>query len=312
MDKFITIIRVGALSKNRYNVITTLGDDQETKQLTTVTCVSTVEDALEDALRKIIVDYDVTNKLDGFINTSRYKFSKNTNAKFGIVNEKHELHRGLQLKSSYMDPKLFKHEKEFRRYMELAYYRNNDNAHQIDHADDVWAEFCKLAITMESTFKVDRRIVFYAVYMHDMFSGTMRKLHNTIAKDFILGIELADDEELDVLKTFSKDDLKLIADMVYYHRASVTIPSDLSNTTKTYVNLIRAADKGAPIFSEWLERSLKYHKGDIDPVKEVRKHFIEKFSEDGYAWKNDPTYKELYKDEYEVFQKELKEWLENV
>jgi len=211
-----------------------------------------------------------------------------------------------------MNCKLYKHEEEFRRYMELAFYRVNDQAHQIDHADDVWREFCKLATNMENVFKVDRRIAFYAVYMHDMFSGDLRELHNIIAKDFILGIANADDEELGILKTFPKDDLKLIGDMVYYHRSSVTVPDGLSNTTMTYVNLIRVADKGAPIFSEWLARSLKYHKDSEDPIEEVREHFIEKFSEDGYAWKNDPTYKELYKKEYKVFQKDLKKWLESI
>ena len=196
----------------------------------------------------------------------------------------------------------------FRNVLNELFYSKNDVAHQIDHIDEVWLNACDL-INDNGIIGIDRTILFFGIYLHDIFSGVDRKNHNLLAGYYILDYGYREHSELKILDYLSDFERKIIVDMILFHRSSINIkdykPSDPSRYQ--YVNLIRAADKGAPIFSEYLERSLNFNGGDIENVK---KHFIEKFSEDGYAWENDPMYKELYRNEYEIFQKELKEWLE--
>jgi len=207
-------------------------------------------------------------------------------------------------------PELSNEEKKVRECLDSEFYSKNDEAHMIDHVDDVWSEICKLI--NEHTIEVKREVVFLGVYLHDIYSGPYRKVHNVLAKDFVVNAQRKGIEYLDMLITLEDHELQQVAEMVYWHRSSLH-PEEDWFTEKEWelINLVRAADKGRPIFKMWLDRSLKYHIGEEDCIENVKKHFIEKFSVDGYAWKNDPSYKELYINEYEIFQRDLKEWLRN-
>jgi len=208
--------------------------------------------------------------------------------------------------------KLTSNEKNIRKFLIKKFYSRNDKAHRADHVDEVWHNICDL---VERSGKVgyDRKVLFLGVYLHDIMCWRDRDLHNTLAKDFIDNEEYKKYPELGIIDTLNKMELQTVKDMVYWHRSSLAV-EDYEPTypgSLDYVNLIRYADKGAPIFSDWLKRSMDYHRGKPNQIEEVKKHFIEKFSEDGYAWKNDPGYKEAYYKEYVQFQKDLKEFLEN-
>ncbi|RLF08147.1 MAG: hypothetical protein DRJ64_01665 [Thermoprotei archaeon] len=211
-----------------------------------------------------------------------------------------------------MSIELFEFEKRFREYMNSTYWCKNDIAHQMNHGDGVWMNFCYLVNT-NHVYGLDRTICFIGVYMHDMYCSLNRETHNELASEFILNIANTKDKQLALVRDLPQKDIELIAEMVYWHRSSLEFNvKKFDNELGTYIKVMRAADKGKPDFKSWVERSMKYHEGSENQIENVKKHFIEKFSEDGYAWKNDSNYKELYKKDYEIFQKELKEWLKSV
>ena len=205
---------------------------------------------------------------------------------------------------------LFSPEEKFRDYVNERWYIKSDAAHRIDHIDDVWSNYCYL-VNENRIRGLDRKIIFLAVYMHDIFTGENRDIHNELASKFVLNSWRTKEKELLNLRECKESEIKLIADMVYWHRSSLVFnPKKFKKQEAEYITIIRAADKGAPIFSEWLVRTMKYHEHDKDPIKNARKFFIDKYGENGYAWKNDPTYKELYITHYDKFQEDLNEWLE--
>ena len=53
------------------------------------------------------------------------------------------------------------------------YYRDGDEAHLIDHADDV----CDLALEINQ--ECDEKLVILASYLHDLFNATNRSIHRT-------------------------------------------------------------------------------------------------------------------------------------
>lgn len=209
-----------------------------------------------------------------------------------------------------MELELNKDELKFRDILNRKFYYTTDEAHRIDHIDDVWRSAVMLINRYPERFNsIEREVLFLGIYCHDIFSNPEdRKIHNQKASEFVLGLSEGNlPKGFKLFKNLSRKQIFTVSDMVYWHRSSLTYDGE-----NIYIKIIRAADKGAPIFDKWLERSMKYHKGEPDAVKNVADHFKEKFSEDGYAWKKDSEYKELYLEEYKQFQKDLKEWLKEV
>ena len=206
-------------------------------------------------------------------------------------------------------PELSNEEKKVRECLDSEFYGKNDKAHMINHIDDVWRETCELI--NEHAIEVKREVIFLGVYLHDIYSGPYRKVHNILAKDFVMNAWRRDVEYLNMLVTLEEHELQQVAEMVYWHRSSLH-PEEDWFTEKEWelINLIRAADKGRPIFKIWLERARKYHGDEKDAVENMKKHFLEKYVPEGYIWK-DEEYKKLYINDYTTFQKDLKEWLKN-
>lgn len=211
-----------------------------------------------------------------------------------------------------MDVELSIWEADFREKMDEAYFKKNDRAHQIDHIDNVWKNMVNLVNRSNLKHYFKRDILFLAVYMHDMYCWVDRKNHNILVADLLEKKEYGKVTELSVLSYMFDNEIETIKEMVLWHRSSMKIEEYVpgENDNLAYINLIRHADKGAPKFKPWLERSMKYHENDDNQIECVRNHFIKKFSKDGYAWKNDPGYKNAYPKEYGQFQIDLEKWLE--
>jgi len=212
-----------------------------------------------------------------------------------------------------LDVKLTKEESNVRKYLINEFYIKNDKAHQIDHVDNVWSEFCRLA--NKFNYKLDRKVSFLGVYLHDIFSDDeYRDIHNIKAYRYVIETMVAVDNECPVVEhTWDLDctEITTIANMVLYHRASIKIDYDTFPIDVDYITLIRAADKGIPIFEDALNRTLEYNKAKNKAIDDVINHLRDKFGVNGYLWENDTKYKELYKDEYEQFQLELTEYLKD-
>ncbi len=169
----------------------------------------------------------------------------------------------------------------------LSYYKTNDPAHQIGHADEVY----QTAMEMNNKLHLwkNKEDIALAVYLHDIFSD-QRKTHHQLAHDFIM-------KSTD--KIFDGVDLKrrqLIARAVLEHRASYEgeYGSKLSE-------LVASADRGKPDLQKNIDRSTKYHNGNRDMAI---KHVKEKFGRSGYA-KYPKIYEDFYAQELEKRYREI-------
>jgi len=183
-----------------------------------------------------------------------------------------------------INSKLTKVEKGVRNYLNHTYYINNDLAHQIDHADEVWTNACEI-INNNKIKGVDRDVLFIGVYLHDIYSNKkQRHVHNIFAYEEIL--------------------------MAKYHRSSLIVSEDAKKklgANYKYVYIIRIADKGKIDLKTIIKRSLYFNNGNTiyEAISNIINHIEEKYGPDGYLWKNDPEYKELYHDEYEKLQEDI-------
>ena len=163
-----------------------------------------------------------------------------------------------------------------------SYYENGDEAHFIDHADDV----CDLALHINKT--CDDKLVILASYIHDSFNATNRAMHNELAYEYVLK---AEDK---FLKELNKKELLDVAHAVLEHRASFKgeFYSPLSE-------LISSADRGLPDLDFIVVRSMKFNKENEEGVHE---HIKEKYGSNGYA-KYPKVYQEIFREELMAFQK---------
>lgn len=207
--------------------------------------------------------------------------------------------------------KLTEHEKKVRLFLKEEFYDHNDKAHMIDHVDKVWMNICELINDNTFDFIINRDIVFLVVYLHDIKSGSDRKNHNVLAALFVREKMFLNYPILNYMNNLGDYNLFTISSTIYNHRASMTVDESLidSNERLVYVNLLRAADKGKPIFKEVLNRTMLFHNDESEKEENVKKHLIEKFGSDGYFWKNDLAYRLMYEEEFKQFQIELKNYI---
>ena len=164
------------------------------------------------------------------------------------------------------------------------YYANSDEAHLIDHADNV----CKLALEINK--ECDEKLIVLASYIHDMFNSTDRKKHNILAYEYV---KSRSDK---FLKGLNDEELELVAHAVLEHRASFKgeFFSKLSA-------IISSADRGRPNATQIVIRSMRYNNGNAQDVYE---HMIYKYGSKGYA-KYPSVYQEIFAKELEKFKKEV-------
>ena len=164
------------------------------------------------------------------------------------------------------------------------FYANGDEAHLINHADDV----CKLALEINREYS--EKLVILASYIHDIFNATDRKKHNFLAYGYVKS--RADG----FLQELSDEELELIAHAVLEHRASFKgkFFSKLSA-------IISSADRGRPDVTQIVIRSMRYNNANAQDVYE---HMINKYGSKGYA-KYPDVYKEIFTKELEEFKQEV-------
>lgn len=176
-----------------------------------------------------------------------------------------------------------------RKYYGDKFYISNDDAHGIEHADEV----CDLMLKMnkELSLNLDKTIIILAAYIHDIYSDDEgRAIHHQLANSYVLGIK---DK---ILNYLSRDSKVTIANAVKEHRASYK-----GEFSSVLSELLSSADRGYPNFQNIYNRALKYAKGNEEQTK---LHLIDKFGREGYA--NFPDmYKNFFKDELELLYKEI-------
>ena len=174
------------------------------------------------------------------------------------------------------------------------FYKNNDEAHQIDHALDVLEEVLYINKKIEHTDNIGVLIV--AAMYHDIFANKKdRAKHHVLASEYVL----TDSYISTVLST--KDILK-VSVMIGEHRAS--FKGERSNMLS---EMLSVADLGRPDLKSMLLRSINYHKGNDNVYEEVIKHHKEKFGYGGYV-----NYPKLYKEIYGDQLTELKDDIEKL
>jgi len=163
------------------------------------------------------------------------------------------------------------------------YYKNGDEAHLINHADDV----CSLALEINK--EEDDKLVILASYLHDMFNADNRTIHNELAYEYVLE---ANDEFLQNLKS---EELKRVAHAVLEHRASFK-----GEYYSSLSEIISSADRGLPDLESVVVRSMRFNNGDAQDVYE---HILDKYGTKGYA-KYPKVYQEIFKEQLKEFQNE--------
>jgi len=163
------------------------------------------------------------------------------------------------------------------------YYENGDEAHLINHADDV----CSLALEINK--EEDEKLVILASYLHDMFNADNRAIHNELAYEYVLE---ANDE---FLKNLNREELKRVAHAVLEHRASFK-----GEYYSSLSEIISSADRGLPNLESVVVRSMRFNNGDAQNVYD---HILDKYGTKGYA-KYPKVYQEIFKEPLEQFKNE--------
>jgi len=181
-----------------------------------------------------------------------------------------------------IDSKMQTFRKKVRDYYKY-YYENGDEAHLINHADDV----CSLALEINK--EEDEKLVILASYIHDMFNAENRAVHNELAYEYVLE---ANDE---FLENLNREELKRVAHAVLEHRASFK-----GEYYSSLSEIISSADRGLPNLESVVVRSMRFNNGDAQNVYE---HILDKYATRGYA-KYPKVYQEIFKEPLEQFQNE--------
>ena len=170
-------------------------------------------------------------------------------------------------------------------------YEKNDLGHNIDHIKYVIERSLKFAKEVDN---INLDMVYTIAAYHDIGHFIDAKNHEKVSSEM-----LKSDNNLK--RFFSDDEIIIMADAVYDHRAS------LKGSPKTiYGKIVSSADRNTSI-NAILKRTYEYRtkhneKYNLEEIiEESRKHIIDKFGEGGYA-KEKMYFKDV---DYEKFLKEI-------
>ena len=181
-------------------------------------------------------------------------------------------------------------------------FRNVETSHDVRHGDEVFKNMLELR-EHEFFNNFDFNIVGLAVmaYAHDMYADEDRANHHELAFKKILK------RKPKFLKNLPGQVFKNVCLAIRQHRASIVN----INTENQYVNIMRLADKGKPNISNIIKRAYLYSKeknknaSNKTCVRLTLMHLLEKYSQDGYAFKNDVIYSKIYKTDIEKVFKQI-------
>ncbi len=178
---------------------------------------------------------------------------------------------------------------EARTYYEEMFLTHNDAGHDMEHVDEVWRNALTIISKSDNREQYDLDVMFLAVYCHDLFATTDRKIHHVLAANYVIN-------RTDIfLDRFSNGVLRDIGHAVLEHRAS----GKLTPSNK-YSRVLKSADKGIPNLDRTIERIILSNMGTAitndELTQHVYDHLIEKFGRDGYLY-DDKEYAETYREE---------------
>ena len=152
-------------------------------------------------------------------------------------------------------------------------YEKNDEGHKIDHINYVIDRSMKFASTVDN---VNYDMVYTIAAYHDIGHYIDAKNHEKISSEMLLK-----DENLK--KYFTDEQIKIMADAVYDHRASLEY-----EPRSIYGKIVSSADRNVlvnTIIKRTYVYRIKHNSSDsLDQIiEESREHVISKFGKDGYA-----------------------------
>ncbi len=170
-------------------------------------------------------------------------------------------------------------------------FAKNDRAHRIEHITDVAVNSVRIA----EALNLDKELMVVAALCHDMCCHIDRATHHSLGSDWV-------SENLGKYHSmegsyYNEEQVKLVAEMVYHHRAS--------SKTVVYPNLhceaFAAADRGI------LEIVAMIKRVSITDPAEIIHHLVDKFHpETGYA-KLNSVHQKIFAKENEEFGTAIKE-----
>ena len=156
------------------------------------------------------------------------------------------------------------------------FYDENDNAHKIDHADEVVD--AALHIVRELQLPLNKNIVMLTAYLHDIYRGVSKKGHHIMAFKYVM------EEKHDPFLQYYHSSIRYtIAKACLEHRGS--FKGEFSSLLS---EVISAADRGKFTVESAIKRSYKYHMSSAhasggDPIENVYNHVKNKYGTKGYA-----------------------------
>ena len=179
----------------------------------------------------------------------------------------------------------------------LSKYQKNDKGHGIDHIEYVIKRSMRFAETIDN---INMNMVYVIAAYHDLGHNVDAKRHEEISAQLLLG----DD---DLKKFFSDEEIKIMSEAVYDHRASLEY-----EPRSIYGKIVSSADRNTELEAPF-KRTYEYRKkhSPSSSLKQIMdesyEHLVDKFGSKGYA-----TEKMYFEDEeYKIFLDELNRILLN-
>ena len=169
----------------------------------------------------------------------------------------------------------------------LPNYQKNEEGHGLKHIEYVIDRSLKFAKTVRD---INYDMVYVIAAYHDIGHYLDRKNHEKVSAEMLL-------KDRNLRNYFSEEQIKIMADAVYDHRASLEY-----EPRSIYGKIVSSADRNANI-DDILRRTYSYnlkHTPNIsldDMIEESRNHVLNKFGKNGYA-KEKMYFKDL---EYEKY-----------
>ena len=169
-------------------------------------------------------------------------------------------------------------------------YEKNDSGHNLEHIKYVIERSMKFASTIKD---INYNMVYVIASYHDIGHYIDRKNHEKVSAEMLL-------EDKNLNNFFSKEEIKIMSEAVYDHRASME-----GEPRSIYGKIVSTADRNTSVDSI-IKRTYAYrikHNPDdnIDHIiEDSKKHIIDKFGSNGYAnekvYFEDLDYKRFLKD----------------
>lgn len=187
-----------------------------------------------------------------------------------------------------------------RKYIEsniLPLYSKNDVGHGIKHIEYVIDRSMKYADTLDD---INYDMVYVIAAYHDVGHSINAKNHEKISSEMLL-------KDRNLLNYFSNEEIKLMSEAVYDHRASMD-----GEPRSIYGKIVSSADRNTSI-DDILRRTYSYRISNFpnssldEIISESLEHIKNKFGDMGYA--SDKMY--FDDKEYESFLNDIRELICN-